>query len=305
LSAQIILGIVSGLVTAFFIGLFMVPRRYSKADSVTFMVGMTAGAAITNTSLWLAAGMPFEATWAALFSLVPGATWAVGSYAYASGTNRIGLAKATAIKNTQLVVTTGGGLLLFGEAATTNSLLAAAGGALVIATAVVLSRTEHREESVPNASLKGYLMPIAASIFYGVNGLFMKWLLEHKVPRPLIGLGIGIGALGAAIAIYAVVRRRVDFVPAASGSDHGLALLGGVTWAIGLVTMLMAIEYAGVAVGWSLMNLSIVVSVLYGVVILREIDFRRKWLQIGGGLALAFLGIAALTLAKVLPALSR
>ena len=298
-------GVIFGLRTAVFIGLFMVPRRYAKSDTVTFMVGMTAGAAVGNTILWLASGMPFQTTWAAAFSIVPGATWAVGSYAYAGGTTRVGLAKATAIKNTQLVVTTLGGFLLFGETRTTNPLLAALGGALVIATAVVLSRTEHVEESLPNASLKGYLIPIAASVLYGVNGLFMKWLLEHKVPRPLIGLGIGIGALGASMAIYAAAGRRMDAFWSAGLRDHAFSVLGGLTWAMGLVTMLLAIDYAGVAVGWALMNLSVVVSVLFGVVILREIDWRARWKEIGGGLVVAFLGIAALALAKWLPAAAR
>ncbi len=299
------LGVILGLVTAFFIGLFMVPRRYVKSDSLTFMVGMTAGAAVGSAAYWLLAGMPFAHTPAALLSVVIGANWAVGTYAYAAGTRNIGLAKATAIKNTQPVVTTIGGFLFFNEAATTNPVFASAGAFLVVVTAYVLSSTAHREESVPDASLRGYLVPIIASVLYGANGLGMKLLTEYGVPRPQMNLGIGVGAMLGGMGTYVIVRRRFDFLKAASARDHALAALGGVVWAVALVTMIVSVAYVGVAVSWALLNLSIVISVLYGVIVLKEIDMGRRWRQVIGGLFLAGLGVLALYAAKAMPALGR
>ena len=299
-----ILGVVLGLVTAFFIGLFMVPRRYARSDNVTFLLGMMAGAAVGSAAYWLVAGAPWQWSWAVFFSLVPGVNWAVGSYAYAFGTERIGLAKATGIKNTQVVVTTVGGFVFFHERASTEPVSAVIGAALVVATAVYLSWIEHREESLPSASPAGYLVPIIASILYGVNGVFMKLLIVWNVPRPLANLGIGLGALLGGVALYVLTGRRFCDLPKAGLKNHFLALAGGVTWALGLVTMILSIDYAGLAVGWSLMNLSVVVSVLYGVVVLREIDLRRRWGRVAIGLVLACLGIAALYLSKLLPAVA-
>ena len=64
--------------------------------------------------------------------------------------------------------------------------------------------------------------------------------------------------------------------------------------------MIIGIHCAGLAVVWSLLNLSIVISVLYGVVILREVDLARRWRQVAVGLALACLGVLALYLSKAL-----
>jgi glucose uptake protein GlcU len=77
-----------------------------------------------------------------------------------------------------------------------------------------------------------------------------------------------------------------------------LGFAGGVIWAAGLVTMLKAIDYAGVAVGWALMNLSVVVSVLYGVVVLREISIKNQWRRVALGLLIAICGVGALSLSK-------
>jgi len=296
-------GVAFGLVTAFFIGLFMVPRQYAKSDNPTFLLGLMAGATVGTFVYWLVAGMPFEWSWAALFSLVPGANWAAGSYAYASGTGRIGLAKATGIKNTQVVVTTLGGFLIFNEGATTEPLLATIGSALVVATAVYLSRVEHSRNAVPRASLKGYLMPIVASVLYGLNGLFMKTLIIWKVPLPQANLGIGIGALLGGAAIYAAKGKRFADLGRWPKRDHIYALVGGLIWAAALITMLLSIEHAGLAVAWSLMNLSVVVSVIYGVVVLKEIDLRSRWGHVAIGLLLACLGVVALYYSKVLPAM--
>lgn len=298
MESQPLWGVLFGLLSAFFIGLFMVPRRYVLSDSVTFVVAMTAGSAAANSVYWLVMGRPFVATPAALVTLLPGAVWAVGSYAYAAGAHRIGLAKASAIKNTQLVVTTAGGFLIFNEAATTQPALACLGGAFVIATALIMSNTEHSGDTVPHASLTGYLVPIVASVLYGINGLLMKWLISHGVPQPEINLGIGLGGIATGLALFAAVKRRINPVDSAAARHHAFAFVGGVIWAAGLVAMLKAIEYAGVAVGWALMNLSVVISVSYGVVVLREISVRKQWRRVAVGLLMALCGIGALSLSK-------
>ncbi len=301
MTSQAALGVVLGLVTAFFIGLFMVPRRYARSDTLSFIVGMTAGACLGSTVYWLVSGAPFSWSWMALFALVPGANWAVGSYAYAWGTQSVGLAKATGIKNTQVVVTTAGGFLLFNDAADTEPVLAILGAALVVATALVLSRTRHREESVPNATLRGYLVPIIASFLYGVNGLLMAWIIDSGISKPEMNAGIGLGSFLAAAALFAVIRGKANVFSGASLRDHAWALSGGVIWAVGLVTMILSIAYAGLAVAWSLMNLSVVVGVLYGVFFFREIDLRERAWPVAWGLVLACLGIGALYLSKAVP----
>lgn len=299
------LGVALGLVTAFLIGLFMAPRRHAKIDNLTFLLGMMAGAALGTFLYWTASGMPFQRTWPALFTLVPGLTWAAGTYAYAFGTQRVGLAKATGIKNTQVVVTTIAGFLLFKEGSATEPVSATIGAGLVVATAVFLSQIEHSEAAVPHASLKGYLVPVISSFLYGVNGIFMTWVTASDVPLPLANFGIGVGALLGGVILYAATGKRLGDLVNYRLADHALAVLGGLIWAAGLVTMLLSIKYAGLAVAWSLMNLSVVVSVLYGVVVFKEIDLRRRWGQVAVGLLLACLGVAALYLSKVLPAAGR
>ncbi len=302
MDASASLGMVLGLATAFAIGLFMVPRRYFRGNTITFLVGMTFGAMAGNGAYWFLAGMPFSMRPMALFSLVPGINWAVGTFAYAHGTHRVGLAKATGIKNTQVLVATTGAFIFFGEAETTRPTLAFLGSALVVATAFILSRIRHRDEVLPHAGLGGYLIPIIASLLYGLNGLMMTVLIGADIPRAQINLGIGTGAFIGGVAVYLLAERRLDFVRAATFSQHGLAVLGGLVWSLALVTMVLAIDFAGLAVAWSLMNLSIVVSVLYGVVLFREVDLTLRWKQVAAGLLVASMGVLALYLSKAIPA---
>ncbi|MHC4714596.1 MAG: GRP family sugar transporter [Planctomycetota bacterium] len=301
------LGVILGLVTAFCLGLFMVPRRYFKGDSLNFLLGMTFGAALGGAVYWAVVGMPFKGWPFALCTLIPGVNWSLGTFAYAAGTHRVGLAKATGIKNTQVVLSVLGAFLIFKEGATTDPTLAVVGSALVVLTAIVLSRIRHSEQAVPHASPAGYLLPIIASILYGINGSLMKWLIDSGLEKPQINLGIGLGAfLGGAFlytvrALYLFAKKRPGDIGWVGFRQFGLAAVGGLTWAVALVCMVVAIDFAGLAVAWSLLNLSIVVSVLYGVVILREIDPKR-WRQVGFGLALACAGIVCLYLSKTVAA---
>lgn len=302
LDANAITGVLLGLLTAVFIGLFMVPRRHYKGDTATFLVGVTFGAALGNVIYWIVLGMPFDVTWLAAGSLLPGVNWAVGTFAYAAGTHRVGLAKATGIKNTQVVVATVGAFVIFGEARTTEPVLAFLGAGLVVATALALCGIRHRDEALPRASLKGYLVGIIASVLYGINGLLLKWLIAGGVPRPQMNLGIGLGAFAGGLLVYRVTKGRLDFIHAVAPGQHLLAIAGGLTWAAGLVTMIISIHYVGLAVAWSLLNLSIVIGVLYGTIALREVDIRLRWKQVAVGLVLACLGVLSLYLSKALPA---
>lgn len=295
-----LLGVVLGLLTAFFLGFFMVPRAYARQDTLTFLVGMTAGAAAGGALYWLARGAPFVFSLPAFVSIIPGLSWASGTFGYAYGTEKIGLAKATGIKNTQVVVTVMGGFLLFGEVRTTNPFLAVLGTSLVVATAVVLSRAQHRSQAAPKAGAGGYLMCILASLLYGANGIVMKWILGRGVSAVQMTFLISAGAVAGGVSIYFIVRRRLDFLKRCPPRDHIFAFSGGLIWAAALVTMILAIDLAGVAVAWSLMNLSVLVSVLYGVVILREVDLKATWRTVAAGLALACLGVLSLYLSKVI-----
>ena len=294
-------GLFWGLASAFFIGLFMVPRRYVRCDTATFNVAMMAGAFAGTLAYWLATGARLEWRWWDAMAFLPGLNWAAGSFAYAAGAARLGITKSTGVKNTQVVVTTAGGFLFFGEAAVTSPWLAYTGSALVVLVAVVLAQTTHSEAAIPGGAHgrgRGYLWSAVASVVYGVNGLLMNICIRHDVPMPQMNLFIGIGAIVGGLGIYALRKRRLDIIAAASPRDHAWAIGGGLVWAAGLVSMVLSMGYIGVAVSWAVLNLSIVVSVLYGVFILREVEMRRHWGRIAAGLAIACIAVAVLYLSK-------
>ena len=294
------LGITLSLVTALLLGFFMVPRRYFKADTATFMVGLTFGAAVGNIIYWLFSGGDFALRPLAILPFLAGINWSAGTFAYAAGTHRVGIAKATGIKNTQLVWTTFGGFILFGEAATTSIPWAFAGAALILLTAIVLANIQHNEESIPRATLKGYMLPVISSVLYGANGLTIKFLGTKGLAVPQTCMSIGIGAFVGGLCFYAINNKKLNFLSRAPLSQHLLSVIGGIIWAAALVTMTLSIKYVGVAVAWALLNLSIVVTVLYGTFFLKELDIRKRWGSITVGLVLGCLGLLCLYLSKTL-----
>ena len=126
--------------------------------------------------------------------------------------------------------------------------------------------------------------------FLGLRGLAI----------PQTCMSIGIGAFLGGIGFYFISNRKLNVLSRAPFQQHLMAAGGGIIWAVALVTMTFSIKYAGVAVAWALLNLSIVITVLYGALFLKEMDIRKKWVSITVGLVCGCLGLLFLYLSKTM-----
>ena len=295
----VIKGVSFGLLAALTMGFFMAPRRRFGGNNRQFLLGGTAGAAAAGLAYWLSSGAPFRFTAMAWVPPLAGVCWMLGTLSYAAGAHSVGLAKASGIKNTHFIVTTAGGFLLFNEGASTNLFLASAGAALMLVMAFVLARMEHNDAELPHACAFGYIATLGSPLFYGINGLLLKWVIDAGLPRSQILFSMALGSLFASVCAWGGGSMAAGPAERLALRKYAPAVLSGLIWAAGFVAAIFSIQYIGVAVARTLQSLAIVVSFIYGGILLREIDLWRYRVQTAAVLMLTVLAVVCLYLSKM------
>lgn len=294
---EIILGFALGILSAIFFAFYMVPQKLTRMDTVSYLWVMAIGVLCTSLVAYGLAGFPQHATLVHKgLAIMCGLVWGVGTMAFAGAIARIGLTSATPIKNTTGVIGTLVGLVLFQEWRTTDPALALGGSLLIVASAIVIGMTGD-EDTPHKATLGGILLALLAALCYASYLYPMKQALQAINTwefAPWMAVGILITAT-IAVTVRPGGWRAVRAYPP---RHHGLALLGGVAWALALFSLAVSMLKVDLAVAWSLAQLNTLPAVFMGIVVFHEVHWRTHWPKIMLGLLAATIGTVLLGWAK-------
>lgn len=312
MSSSYAFGIVCGLLSAVFFGFYAIPRKYSKMGKYSFLLSMCIGVAVCTFAVG-ALGKPGLSLTReqVLLSLVSGILWSIGTFTFILSIDAIGIVKATPIKNLTGVLGAISGIVVFGEfgLAQPFELAAVLLGSLVIAiSAVVISRVYPEKDKIlegekldSSALIRGVILSLIAAVAYTVYTIPGKMVFGGD-NSDLIYLYIrymGAGtALGALIGFVIFDRDLLAWCKEPL-KEHITAILGGLLWTVAFLLVVLGIDSIGLSVAWPLGNLNTIVSVAYGVVVLREVKSTGQSGRILGGLILAAFGVGLLVFARI------
>lgn len=299
MSPTLVFGFVLGLLSAVFFTFYIIPQKVEKLDVTTYIWMVGVGVIVTTMIPYFAVGMPPFGPWSGrVLALTCGAGWAMGTLCFATGVTRIGLALATPIKNTTGILGTLVGLVLFREYRTTDPWLCTAGSLLIVAAAIVIGLTNTPTTSTERrCTVTGVLCALGAAVCYASYLYPMKMAVQQMgfwSFAPWMGFGILGMATGAVLVRRNGIRELVSYPP----RTYGIAMLGGVSWAIALICLTSSMTMVDLAVAWSLAQLNTVPAVILGILVFREVSFRREWVKISLGIVAAVVGTLLLGLAK-------
>lgn len=285
-------------------GLYMVPRKKSGAPQGAFTFWMGCGILAGTTALGLATG-GFVPVSAAQYAMIfgSGVVWATGSDAYCRGVRLIGLSRSTPVKNISAALGMLLGVVVFREFAGRGAapvVLVVLGSAAVVASANLLGRVEANGcESDARTDRRrltaGVLCSLWAAIAYSVFTVPMKIVYAQGVSPSSFLVYMGQGCFAGMAALALVSPGRLGG-KAVTRRDRRLAGLSGVMWAVGSLCANLAVKMVGVAVTWPLTKNS-VAAVLFGVLVLREVNVARYRTDLRRGLVLSVVGVVLLALA--------
>lgn len=264
-------------------GTYLVPLR-QREDSHPFSYQWVMCTAIFIFSL-LAAGL-LDGLTISVYGMATGLLWTGGNMLSIAAVRRTGLATASPIWMSLVVLSAFvWGMLFFGERLG-SALLAVIGVALLLAGIVALSLIRRQDGPV---DVRGIIYAALAGVTFG--SMMVPFKLSGLSPTNYI-LSIGIGVLLGGWLLFGAVRPRMS---------HGVAVAGtasGAMWMAGNLGSLLAVDGLGLTVGQPLTQTALFVSVLWGILYFQEIRQRRGVVLVAVSAGVLFLGSVLLSIAR-------
>jgi len=278
-----LLGYIGVVAAVLAFGTYLVPMR-QREDYDSFFYQWVMCNAIFGFSLL--AALFFNGLTVSPYGVLTGVLWTAGNMLSIAAVRRTGLASASPVWMSLVVLSAFlWGLLWFSEELS-NTVLALLGVGLLVAGIIAMSMVRRHDGPV---ELHGLLYALLAGLTFG--SMMVPYKLSGLSPADYI-LSIGVGVLLGGWSLYIAIRPRMqrDIIPAGAAS--------GAMWMVGNLGSLAAVDGLGLTVGQPLTQTALFVSVLWGILYFGEIRGRRNIAIVIASAVVLFLGSMALSLGR-------
>jgi drug/metabolite transporter (DMT)-like permease len=291
-------GYLFAILSSLFFSLYVVPRKLSKLPAIYFSLLMSLGFFVSSVILYLCKPLlGFSEVWSPAlgWSVLAGVIWALGFVAFVRSIDSIGLTRSNQWKNLQGPIGVLLCLVILGEWATTNPWLAMVAGLAVFVSAVFLSVRKENEDR--KLRLAGIYLAMLSGLAFGVVTVINKYVTtEVGVYSQQVVWSF---CIFLSLLFYILSRknwfaqlRRIGQRDMALGLGAGLLYLGA------SFCMLQSYRSIPAAVGFTIIQLSAVWTILIGLFVFREINIKIHAARIALGFVFALAGIGLLVFAR-------
>ncbi|MUO33979.1 GRP family sugar transporter [Enterococcus gallinarum] len=247
-------------------------------------LGMTIGAFLFSLIVFFVT-MPTIDGWIVVIGLLSGLCWSVGQNGQFHGMKYLGVSVGLPLSTgMQLILNTIAGALFFGEWTQSRDYLLGITALILLVTGAYLTARQDGEQ-IPETENKmldfprGFRSLISSTIGYGAYTIIITWAgidpLAIILPQ---SIGMLIGA-----SFFALRKTKVNRAVWKN-------TLSGLLWGIGNVCMLITVQQIGLAVGFSLSQMGIIISTLGGIFLLGEKKTKKEFKYVVFGCLLVIFG---------------
>lgn len=294
------IGYVLAVVSSLFFSLHVVPRKFSRLSPVHFSLLMSAAFCVGSLALYaLKPVIGFEEVWspALWWAALAGAIWAAAFVSFVKSIDALGLARSNQWKNLQGPIGVLLTLLILGEWATTSPWLAILAGLVVFASAICFTIVTKKDDR--RTHLRGVYLAAASGLGFGVVTLINKYVtVEVGVYSQQVVWSL---CIFASLLVYASLHKGSSLtqqVREFAWKDIALAMVAGLLYLGASFFMLQSYRFIPAAIGFTIIQLNAVWTILIGLFVFQEIPARKYAGRIALGFVLALLGIALLAFAR-------
>jgi len=291
-------GYIFAVISSIFFSLYVVPRKLSKLSPLYFSTLMGLGFFVSSVVLYCFKPLlGFHETLSAAlwWSVLAGGIWAAGFVAFVKSIDAIGLARSNQWKNLQGPIAVILSLIILGEYATTNPVFALLAGVAVFTSAVCFTVSNSKEER--KANLGGIYLAALSGLAFGIVTIINKHVTTS----------VGVYSqqvvwsffIFFSLFLYVACQKRLRTgIKAIGRKDTALGLGAGIVYLGASFFMLEAYRSIPAAIGFTVIQLNAIWTIAIGIMVFKELDFKRHYKRILLGFLLALVGIALLALAR-------
>jgi len=283
-----VLGIIFSFIVSILFAIYAAPRKFSKQNAVlyTMWTGLAYFAGACLVCLVVVVFGLYEIDllnpWN-LLSVLRGFIWVLGTVAFNLAIDKIGLARFNQWKNLQGPIGTALMLVFLTDVAGEKILFVIAGMTVMFISAVMF--TIGKEGDDKKSTMRGVLLAVFAALCFGVTAFINKLVtLQGLIYSQLLFHSLSVTV--CALVIYLITERKPKELFRIDKSTW-LPVMTGLMFLVATLLSIFAYTMISGSVSWSIVQLNCMWTFLVGVLIFKEISFRRNWARITAGFIFA------------------
>lgn len=271
----------------------VLPLAVSKLGGkpINQIFGTTLGALLVALIVQAVSGQSASGT-VFLFCFISGAFWAFGQMLQYTAYTEIGVSKAMPLSTgMQLLGTSLLGVIAFGEWGSAQSKLIGFGSVAIVIVGVIITSYQENKKKNDNANMKKAVIVLLVSAvgYVGYSG-FPRFVSANGWVE---FLPQAVGMFSASV-IFSIFMTRGSALGQKASYKN---ILPGLVFSIGALTFLLSTARNGVAVGFTLSQMNVVIATLGSIFLLGEKKTKKEMKAVLGGLALVVTGGVLINLA--------
>lgn len=144
---------------------------------------------------------------------------------------------------------------------------------------------------------KGIIYAILSALFFGTNALIQKYATNNGLVYSQQVYFAGMVFISALV--YLIIKEKnISILKQIKEKDNILGMIGGIVYFFASFFSTLAYKHIPGSIAFTIVQLNAVWTVLVGILIFKEIEFKKHWQRIIAGIVLAIIGVIMLLIAQ-------
>ena len=284
------MGYLFAILSSFFLTLYALPKKKAKLKPYYYVLFMGISSFVLSIVFYLFFGINEElfSKWLVV-SFLGGVIWFCASALFFYCVDKMGVARASEFKSLQGPIGSILILTILNEFVSLNIYLLLIAIVFIFMAALLLVVNEGEKKKITYINIS---LAIVSALLYGISGFIRKVVtLEGFVYSQQIytSLGIMLSAL-----IYTIIKDKKLYVNKSNIRNYLLASLSGVSHYLASFFMLLSYKYLEGSIAFVVIQLNCIWTVIIGVFLFKEIDYKKYYKRLLLGLLFALMGMTLL-----------
>lgn len=293
------IGYLLAILSSLFFGIYIIPKKLVKTDTKYYLFYMSLGFVFISLIAYfstLFTGNNHEMLFHPVLLLVclRGISWFIASNLFLISIDKIGMSRSTQYKNLKGPLGVLLTLIFLSEFKVTNVMLVLLAAILTFLSAVLFTIKKDNKKEIDKS---GIVYACIASLFLGVNALIQKYVTNCGfiyTQQLYQSITIMITSF-----IYVLMKdKSITNLQSLTLRNKLLAFIGGLLYYFATYFNTLAYKYLPASIAFTIINMSGVWTVLIGILLFKEIDFKKNYKRILFGIFLSIIAIFILLIGK-------
>ena len=292
------MGYLLAILSSIFFGIYIIPKKLVKTDTKYYLFYMSLGfvtISIIAYLISLVGGNNNEKLFSPvlLLIIVRGISWLVASYLYLMSIDKIGMSRSSQYKNLKGPIGVFLTLTFLSEFKVTNVFLVILAAALTFISAILFTI---KKDNV-KVNKTGIIYASVSSILLGFNALIQKYVTNCGFVYTQT-LYQSITIMISSFVFIMFTDKNIKNLHNTTIRNKALSFMGGLGYYFATFLNTLAYKHLPASIAFTIINTSGIWSVLIGILLFKEINFKENYKRIIIGILFSIIAIFALLYGK-------